>query len=122
MFDFWEKLVISIGVFFLLFVLLVVGAFFVDISDIKSQSVSAALVDKWHEYSCSPLIGSNGEYLGENCSDEYTLVLLVDGERKEVGVSGKTFRNSKSGSEVIYTFGVGRLGFEHTISVEPKNS
>jgi hypothetical protein len=93
--------------------LLLLGLFVFDVSaTIPKQSIFT-LVDKWHEENCSPIYGGNGSYMGESCSDDWRFVVIEDGKREEVRVSGSLFKTFVVGDRLKRKFDQGKLGFHH---------
>lgn len=101
----------------LAFCVAIIGLFVFDSTELIHYEYDAILTDKWHEESCSPIIDGSGNYYGDSCSDEYTVVLNVDGERLERHISNGAFKQLLIGSHVEYSFDLGKLGFEHNISI-----
>lgn len=102
-----------------LLVFIVVGLFTligVDYSRLTPHSYNAQVVDKWHEELCPPIYDDKGNYLSEVCGDDYTVILLIDGNlREEIKVSGDEFREIHSKDKVVYKYQAGKLGFKHDV-------
>jgi hypothetical protein len=92
---------------------LVVGAIIFDASQLTPQRNMFTLLDKWHEEDCVPMLDGNGYYMGETCSDEWTLAVQDDEGRQEVRVSGDVFRQFGAGDRVTQSYNKGRLGLHH---------
>ncbi|RUR77010.1 hypothetical protein PCC6912_39690 [Chlorogloeopsis fritschii PCC 6912] len=89
----------------------------VDSSQLTHHSYNAHILDKWHEEVCSPIYDYKGNYLGEDCGDDYTLVLRVEDQREELRVSGDKFKSLKLGDQVLYEYDTGRLGLKHNTKI-----
>jgi hypothetical protein len=94
-------------------ILVIIAGLFFDSSTLTHQVKSLQLVDKWHEQSCVPIIDDKGNYLSENCSDDWTFVVLENGARNEVRVSGPVFKTFVVGDRLKREFDEGRLGVFH---------
>lgn len=95
----------------ILLCLLILGLIWFDGSELSPVvSRNLLLVDKWHEEPCTPIYGDKGTYLGESCTDEWTLVVLEGTERDTIKVSKAIFRKIRAGQRFTQSFRVGRLG------------
>jgi hypothetical protein len=101
-----------------LVVLLVITLGVIDCSELTHFDKKGSLVDKWHEVSCTGSYDGNGNYLGENCADEYTLVLDLGGERVAKRMSQLDFGLFKIGEAIDYQYDRGKLGgiYHQTLS------
>jgi hypothetical protein len=105
----------------LIVILTVFSCTAIDASKLTHTNINGVLVDKWHEESCTPIIDGNGNYLGESCSDEYTIVVVDDSnERHECQVSYADFGDLLTKSPVIVSYDIGRLGIYHNFHLESK--
>lgn len=87
-----------------------------DYSTLTHSSYQAILIDKWHEERCTPMVDDKGNYIGESCSDIYTVALDVDGDRRELQLSNQDFKNLRTG-RVSVGYDTGMLGFKHNIKI-----
>jgi hypothetical protein len=91
----------------------IISAWIFDSSELTHQTKIMTLADKWHEESCSPMYGSDGNYLGESCSDDWTFVLMENQNRKTMKVSGQIFKSFVAGDVLKLEFDKGKLGLAH---------
>ena len=105
----------------LIVILTVFSCTAIDASKLTHTNINGVLVDKWHEESCIGNYDGNGNYLGESCSDEYTIVLIDDtNERHEYQVSYSEFGDLLTKSDIVVSYDIGRLGIFHNFNVESK--
>ena len=93
----------------------------IDASELTHTNINGVLVDKWHEESCTPNFDGSGNYLGESCSDKYTIVVVDDtNERHEYQVSYSEFGDLLTKSFISVSYDIGRLGIFHNFHLESK--
>jgi hypothetical protein len=96
-----------------------VFAFAIDISKLVHYTEFGDLIDKWHEQSCAPIYDGNLNYIGENCSDDYTIVLMIEGRRIEKLISNSDFKKFRIGDRIEYNYDLGKLNgvYQETFDV-----
>lgn len=79
----------------------------IDASKLTHVIINGVLVDKWHEESCIGTFDGNGNYIGESCSDEYTIVVIDnDNDRHEYKIDRKEFGDLLTKSLLFLTIWV----------------
>lgn len=91
-----------------------VWLFWFDSSQLSPPIVhNLTLLDKWHEEDCTPIFDGSGNYLGESCSDEWTLVVMENDQRRTMTVRKDLFSQIRPGESFQYSVQLGRLGGEY---------
>lgn len=81
-----------------------------DKAELTHVRAELQIIDKWHRDICQPFFGADNLYLGESCSDEWTLVVLENGAKHELDVDGAKFRHILVGHRYLRSYDRGRLG------------
>lgn len=100
-------------IIFMAISLSIAGAY--DQQVLTEYSETMELIDKWHEKSCTADFSAEGGYVGESCSDEWTIVVVVDGVREEREVIGDVFKAFTVPAKLQRNYKLGRLGMTHDV-------
>jgi len=84
-----------------------------DGQSLTQKTERMVLLDKWHDADCDAMYDGQGNYIGENCSDRWVLVVAQDGQRQEKKVSGPVFKRFAVGAKLRRQYKVGQLGIVH---------
>jgi hypothetical protein len=95
-------------------ILLLLGLFWYDGTDLHPEVLIAHVVDKQTIVSCPPVNDSNGNWITDVCDDEFKLS-LDSADWQTIDVPRSVYQGFANGDLLQMNWDRGRLGFWHNV-------